>query len=189
MDIATSVAAPKPPSSLAERIAHGDTAAEAELVQQYSRPVFLICLTRTRDRETAKDLTQDVLFAVIRSLRKAQLREADKLTPFIQGTARNLINNFVRAKIRRAEDPLEDPDAFIFDYGAEFTRVEQRRTLNLALADLNDLDRQILELSAIEGMSAVEVSTELGISHDTVRARKSRALKKIGEKFRALSHF
>jgi RNA polymerase sigma-70 factor, ECF subfamily len=187
MEPATGALVPQPGVSLAERIANGDHAAETELVQQYSRPVFLICLTRTRDREMARDLTQDVLFAVIKSLRKSQLRESEKLAAFIQGTARNLINNFVRTKIRRAEDPLENPDAFYFDHGAEFSRVEHRSTLVKAMADLNDLDRQILELSAVDGMSAVEVAEELGISHDAVRTRKSRALKRIAEKFRQVS--
>jgi RNA polymerase sigma factor (sigma-70 family) len=97
-----------------------------------------------------------------------------------------LINNFIRTKIRRAEDPLENPDAFYFDDG-KFDLVENRSTLRRALADLNEVDRQILELMAVDGMSAVEVAGELGISHDTVRTRKSRALKKIAEKFRQAS--
>src|SRR5258705_12513314 len=83
---------------LARRILAGDRSAEDELVNTYRRGVFVIAVARTRDREAAHDLTQEILIAIIKALREGQLREATKLTAFIQGTARNLINNYLRVK-------------------------------------------------------------------------------------------
>src|SRR4051812_46283252 len=81
---------------LVERIRQGDSAAEGELAAIFRQRIFVAAVARVRDREIARDLTQETLMAVIKSLRAGQLREADKLPAFIQGTARNLINNFFR---------------------------------------------------------------------------------------------
>ena len=51
--------------ALAQRITQGDRAAEAELVRSYCDCVFAMALTRTHDREAARELMDDVLMAVI----------------------------------------------------------------------------------------------------------------------------
>jgi len=74
-------------------------------VHEFSRRVFVMGVVRTRDREAARELVQDVLMAVIGALRKGQLQDADKLAAFVHGTARNLINNQLRSQSQRP--PLE----------------------------------------------------------------------------------
>src|SRR5438270_6703690 len=85
-------------ATLAERVRLGDPGAEDELVHTYWRGVLLIANVRTRDRDLAHDLAQEVLIAVLKSLRKGQLRESDKLAAFVQGTARNIINNYLSSR-------------------------------------------------------------------------------------------
>ena len=46
--------------SLAERIRHGDTSAETELVREFTQRIFVMSLVRTHDREIARELVQDV---------------------------------------------------------------------------------------------------------------------------------
>ena len=90
---------------LAERIRQGDASAETELVHEFTRRIFVMGIVRTHDREAARDLVQDVLIAVIGSLRKGQLLDPDKLAAFVHGTARNLINN--RLRTERQQPQLE----------------------------------------------------------------------------------
>ena len=59
--------------NLAERIRAGDTPAETELVHRFGRRIFVMAVVRTHDRETANELVQDVLMAVIGALRRGQL--------------------------------------------------------------------------------------------------------------------
>jgi DNA-directed RNA polymerase specialized sigma24 family protein len=70
-------------ASLVSRIRDGDRAAEEELGNTYRRGVLLICHVRTRDREAARDLAQEIFIAVLRALRQEQLRDAEKLAAFI----------------------------------------------------------------------------------------------------------
>jgi RNA polymerase sigma factor (sigma-70 family) len=46
------------------------------------------------------------------------------------------------------------------------------------LMSLNAADREVLELALIEGLKPWEIARRLGLTSETVRARKSRAIKK-----------
>ncbi|HEY6944502.1 MAG TPA: sigma-70 family RNA polymerase sigma factor [Candidatus Acidoferrum sp.] len=173
--------------TLIERILSGDEAAEDELVKLYKRPVFAIAAARTGDRDAARDLTQEVLMAVLQAVRKGQVRESDKLAAFIQGTARNLINNYFRTRGRRAECSLEAVAERSADPVEEREAAERGRLLREELRSYSALDQQILLFSLVDGHSLAEVAKRLKMSHEAVRARKSRLVKKITKKFRGLS--
>lgn len=174
-------------SSLVTRIRTGDGSAEDELINTYRRGVFLIASARTRDREAARDVTQEVFIAVLKALRDGQLRESNKLAAFIQGTARNLINNYLRARARRAECDLDSVEVPTSDPVAELESAERQRLVRQELATFSIADQQILLLSLVDGHSLAEVAQRLNLSHDAVRARKSRMIKKITKKFGAVS--
>ncbi len=148
-------------------------------MEQFGRGVFVICLARTRDREAARDLTQDVLIALLKALRAGQLREAGKLPAFIHGIARNLVNDYLRTRARRAENELAAAGPLPVDPIRDMERAEQQGRLRRLTDALPSTDRSILRLALVEGFTLAEVATRLGMSHDAVRARKSRALKKI----------
>jgi RNA polymerase sigma factor (sigma-70 family) len=174
------------PDVLAGRILAGDRAAEDELVSAYRRGVFVIAVARTRDREAARDLTQEILIAILKALREGRLRESAKLAAFIQGTARNLINNYLRTKVRHAEVELNE-EACGPDPVGELESMERRRLVQRELESFSAIDRKILLLSLVDGHSLAEVAQKLNLSHDAVRARKSRAVRKITGKFAGLS--
>jgi RNA polymerase sigma-70 factor (ECF subfamily) len=173
-------------STLVARIRAGDSAAEGELVNAYRRGVFLMASARTRDREAARDLTQDVFIAVLKALRSGQLRESDKLEAFIQGTARNLINNYLRTQARRSESELDSIEIPGPDPVIELESAERERLVRHELASFKIADQQILLLSLVDGHSLAEVAQRLNMSHDAVRARKSRMIRKLIKKFGAV---
>jgi RNA polymerase sigma-70 factor (ECF subfamily) len=173
--------------TLAQRIRDGDRLAEEELVSTYRRGVFAIASARTRDREAAQDLTQEVLIAVFKALREDQLREPEKLAAFVHGTARNVINNYLRVRVRRAECELDPAAAYAPNLVEELESAERRRLMRLELESFSLADQQILLLSLVDGHTLVEVAQRLSMSHDAVRARKSRLLRKITKKFERMS--
>jgi RNA polymerase sigma factor (sigma-70 family) len=174
-------------AALVKRIASGDQAAEEELVRTYSGRVLAIAVARTRDREVARDLTQDVLLAVIKALRAKMLRDPDKLESFIQGTAKNLINNYFRTRVRRSETSLETAILNVWDGVLESEAAERSRFVQQELEQCNTLDQQILLFSVVDGHSLAEVAKRLGMSYDAVRARKSRLVRKMEKKLGGMS--
>ncbi len=175
-------------AALVARVRAGDSHAEEELVGLYRRRVLVIATARTHDPEAARDLTQEVLIAVLRALREGQVREPEKLPAFIQGTARNLINNYLRVRARRAESELDAAQIIGTDPHEELETRERRRVLQRELQALSALDQQILLLSLVDGHALDEVALRLRMSHEAVRARKSRAVKRLIKKFAAVSH-
>jgi RNA polymerase sigma factor (sigma-70 family) len=176
-----------PAALLVRRIRAGDRSAEEELVKQYRPGVLTIAAARTRDYEAARDLTQEIFIHVLKAVREGQLREPEKLSAFIQGIARNVINNFLRSRTRSVEcalDPAELPGKDMIE---ELESAERHRLLERELASVDVIDRQILLWSLVDGRSMVEIAGRLKMSHDVVRARKSRLIKKIARKFSSLS--
>jgi len=175
-------------ASLSGRIRRGDRSAEDELVTRYRRKVFLIAAARTRDREVAHDLAQDVLIAVLKALRDGQLEDFSKLNAFVQGTTRNIVSNYLRSQWRRSECNLQDAEHVArIDPTLEHEAADRRRLVQSVLKTFNPTDQQILLLSIIHGHTLSEVAGRLKLSHDVVRARKSRMLRKLTEKFSQMS--
>jgi len=55
------------------------------------------------------------------------------------------------------------------------------------LESFSSTDQQILLLALVDGHSLAEVAKRLNLSHDVVRARKSRMIRKIIKKFADMS--
>jgi RNA polymerase sigma factor (sigma-70 family) len=175
-------------AALAERIQAGDSSAEEELVRLYSRGLFAIAKARTGDVETARDLTQQALLETLKALRRGELREADKLGAFIQGIVRNLSSNFLRTRARRSEYPLDSVELNTKDPVEEHESTERRRLVQREIKSFSAVDQQILLWSLVDGRPLAEIAARLKMSHDAVRARKSRAIRKLKSRFAGVSH-
>lgn len=167
------------------RIQSGDASAENEFASAFKRQVFVVLLGRISDQETCRELTQDVLLAVLQAIRDGKIREPEKLPGFMHGVVRNIANNHLR---RKTEAPVWielDETALWVDAEEEAEMADRKRLLNEALMQLEPDDRRILALSIVEGRSAPEVAAALGLSPDAIRQRKSRALRRVGDVLRA----
>ena len=169
--------------ALVARIRAGDPLAEEEFVTAYRQPVLLIAAERTRVREAAKDLAQETLIAVLKALREGQLREVEKLAAFVYGTARNVINNYLRMKGKRRECDMDSVGEPSTDPVKELELTEKKRLIKRELESYSAVDQQILLLSLVDGHSLLEVARRLKMSHEAVRARRSRMLRKLTKKF------
>lgn len=174
-------------ASLGERIRSGDPAAEADFAGIYRDRIFSMMLARTGSRDSARDLTQEALLATLEALRDGHLRSAGSLGAFVHGTARNILNGFFRAQARRPREvplpdelPAEDPGNPVED-------AERLALVRRALDQLDPTDSAILRMTLVEGLGPGEIASRLKLRTDLVRARKSRAIKKLVKHVRELS--
>lgn len=174
-------------ASLAGRIRSGNRAAEEELVLRFRDRVLTMALVRTRDRETARDLTQETMLVVLSAIREDRLHDPSRLAGFICGTARNLISNWIRTR-KRQEDPLDgDPPSFDSNPEDDFENAERARLAKEAIDRLKPEERKILLFTLVDGLAPSEVAGRLGLTQQAVRQRKSRALKRAREELERLS--
>jgi RNA polymerase sigma factor (sigma-70 family) len=168
-------------ADLVSRLALGDTAAETALADYFAPRLRAMMLARTRDAELARDLAQDALLALLQALRQGQLRDSERLPAFAHGIARNIVNNYFRTRQREPQrQPLMDDMAVINPEQDRADEDEERLNLvRRGLADLSPSDREILRLTLADGLKPGEIADKLGLTAEVVRARKSRAQKRI----------
>jgi RNA polymerase sigma factor (sigma-70 family) len=167
--------------SLVDRIRQGDTLAEETIVVRFDRRIRSLAVNRTHDREVARDLAQETLIQVLSALRGGQLRDAEKLGAFIFGIARNVINSYLRSRGRQpAEEPIDDLQ--IASDEEDSGLADRMALVRRALQRLDATDRRIMSMTLLEGWKPGEIASTLGLSVDVVRARKSRALKKVTDR-------
>jgi RNA polymerase sigma-70 factor (ECF subfamily) len=167
--------------SLVDRVRQGDSVAEEVIVLRFDRRIRALAVNRTRDREVARDLAQETLIQVLSALRGGQLRDAEKLGAFIFGIARNVINNYLRSRGRQpVEEPIDDLQIAGDEEDSELA--DRMAMVRRALQRLDATDRRIMSMTLLEGWKPGEIAATLGLSVDVVRARKSRALKKVTDR-------
>ena len=174
-------------AALVARLKVGDPDAEHQLVLLFRRRVQVMLEIRIRDREAARDLTQETMLAAVSALRDARLREPDRLAAFVYGIARNVANNYVR---RRPGEPVAaqlENEMLVADAEQEMLDRAQRALASRALESLAKDDRDVLTLTLVDGLKPGEIATRLGLGVDVVRTRKSRALKRIIAEIERLS--
>jgi RNA polymerase sigma-70 factor, ECF subfamily len=172
---------------LAERIHTGDPTAEDEFARLFRDKVFVMLLARTHDPEAARDLTQDVLLAVLRALRDGRMHETDRLAAFVHGTARNLANNFLRARSQRPDSEAITPELQLTQSAHDLERRERISLVRRALERLDITDQKILLATLVEDLKPSEIARQIGLTPEVVRQRKSRAVKKVVELIRTWS--
>jgi RNA polymerase sigma-70 factor (ECF subfamily) len=175
----SSTPGPEEHAELVVRVARGDEAAEAAVAEHFGPRIRAMMMARVRDRELARDLAQDALMALLQALRQGQLRDHDRLPGFAHGIARNIVNNFFRTRQR---EPLSTPIDEELAIAAPAEDPDERERLALlrrGLAELSPSDREILQMTLAEGLKPGEIAEKLGLTAEVVRARKSRAQKRV----------
>ena len=164
---------------LIQRVGSGDRNAFEVLYRRFARPVFGLALRRLGDRGRAEDALQETFASVWRSA--ATYRpERGPGAPWLYAVARNAIVDRSRG---RTELPAEPPEEQALEPGppeqAEASWLTWR--VHLALADLPEHERTVLELAYWSGLSQSEVATFLNIPLGTVKTRTRSALARLAD--------
>ena len=166
--------------ALAARIQAQDVAAEEEFVGIFQRRIRGFALANSGDPALAEELSQDVLWAVIRSLRHGKVQQTAQLPAFVWGTALNLLADRLRTRSREKLQSLTD-EMEISRPAVEQEAFERQRAAHQAIGTLEPHERGVLLLSLVDGLKADDIAVRIGITSEAVRQRKSRALKKLSE--------
>lgn len=157
-------------ADLVRRIVAGDPAAEAELVQRFSRAVTFLLRRLAREEAMVEDLYQETFRLVIEKVRGGELREAERLPGFVSGMACNLFLGAVRRGGRRqkwqaepeAAEAAPDPAPGQL---AKLLAQERAAIVRRVLSELkNDRDREILSRYYIADQDKEEICRDLDLS-------------------------
>lgn len=169
--------------ALLEAARAGDRQALETLLERHQAKVYRFGLKMCRNPEDAKDILQDTLLAMARSVR--DFRGASSMSTWLYSIARS----FCIKKHRKARAAPEGDDALPSEAKAEAAGVSLVATdldevvagkqieaaLEKAISGLDPMYREVLVLRDVEGLTAPEVAEVLGLTVEAVKSRLHRA--------------
>ncbi len=158
----------------------GDRGALEALLLRYQAKVYRFGMKMCRDPEDAKDVLQDTLLTMARTVR--DFRGASSLSTWLYTIARS----FCIKKRRRAQSAAAATDRAHEAVLASAPHpgptpeqdIENRQleaVLAQAIASLAPMYREVLVLRDLEGLTAPQVAEVLGLTVDAVKSRLHRA--------------
>lgn len=151
----------------------------AALWDSHAQSIYGYCFRRTGDTAFAEDLTSMVFLEAWRRRNEATVVPGKDL-PWLYGVATNVLRNQRRSRrrydsaLRRLGRPRPEPD--FSDAAAERLDHEtQMRVILAHVAELSQLDQEVLALCVWQGLGASAAADALGIPEVTVRTRLHRA--------------
>ena len=170
-------------------VREGDTTAFRGLVEKYQGRVYSMVYGMVRNREDARDLTQEAFVKAYRNLQGFRL-EASFYT-WLYRIAMNLAIDHTRKRKRREVAGFDesvatkDADGGIdaVHHGDSPSKALERKQLLRRIMDgmqkLSDDQRQVILLREVEGLSYKEISEVMEIPEGTVMSRLFYARKKL----------
>jgi RNA polymerase sigma factor (sigma-70 family) len=155
-------------------IVAGDPAGLAAAYDSYAAPLHAYCRSLLAEPADAADAVQDTF--VIAAAKVGDLREPDRLRPWLYAVARNECHRRLRGRARFASlDEAGEVTDTQADSSREAGRGELRDLVSAALAGLNPGDREVIELNLRHEVEGQDLADALGVPLNQAHALASRA--------------
>ncbi len=176
-------------AEMIEAVKAGDATAYRGLVEKYQGRIYSVLYGIVRNREDARDLTQDAFVKAYRNL--ASFRADARFYTWLYRIAMNLGIDFTRRRKRSPVSGLEediaarDEDGGISELHSTDSpsKALERKQLYKAIMDaletLPEQQKQVILLRELEGLSYREIAEVLDIAEGTVMSRLFYARKKL----------
>ncbi|MFH1738313.1 MAG: RNA polymerase sigma factor [bacterium] len=171
--------------NLVQRMLEGDSASFHDILDLYSGDVLRLCCALLWDDEEAKDVLQEAMFRLVRSVKRGRFRESDgSIKGFLMITARNLCVDRLKKRVdlrSLEEDESSTPTALCETHTPDRAADENRLRLvfDHALGELTDAQRAVLVLRDLKGENHRDIAEALHISVDSAKALLYRARRKM----------
>ncbi|HEY1640468.1 MAG TPA: sigma-70 family RNA polymerase sigma factor [Streptosporangiaceae bacterium] len=166
-------------------IVAGDPAGLAAAYDSYAQPLHAYCRTLLAEPADAADAVQDTF--VIAAAKLEQLRDWDRLRPWLYAVARNECHRRLRSYARQAElDEAGEMTDATAEVGGPAERRELQALMLAAIGGLNPGDREVIELNLRHELDGADLADALGVPDNQAYALASRARSQLERSLGAL---
>jgi RNA polymerase sigma-70 factor (ECF subfamily) len=147
-----------------------------QIYQTYKQPVFNLAYQMLRDEHRANDVLQTVMLKMMGSIKS--LSDSKKLNGWMKRVAYNTVIDVIRAN-KKLQHVSDDS---VFDYSASdsLAAIESDSwDLEEYLKILNERERLVVWLYAVEGYSHAEIGEKMKLSEQNSRVIFSRAMRSL----------
>lgn len=164
----------------------GDARAYRSLVERHERRIYRFLLKHVVCADEAEDLAQETFLQAYRSLRSYDGNA--QFTTWLIGIGLNVArNHYNRSRAPAAdgnEDEMEHLVSRTGDPAEDARQKAMLRTLQRAVDELVEEQRECVTLIALEGLAYAEASQVLGVPVGTIKSRLSRARATLAERLK-----
>jgi RNA polymerase sigma-70 factor (ECF subfamily) len=150
------------------------------LVERYMRQAYDVAYGFVNDHDDAEDIAQEAFVRVHQSI--TSFRGESKFSTWLYRIVMNLSLSRVRQKQQKAQREVQMLDPIVQNLGKDSSAVYQidvQMHIERALHQLPTLQRAVVILRHIDGLSTKQVSGILHCSEGTVKTHLHRGLKKM----------
>lgn len=163
--------------AILQRIAEGDQSAVQECLKTYGGLVWSLAKRMLRNSEDAEDAVQEIFVDVWKNAGRYDPLQASETTFIAMIARRRLIDRIRFTQRRISADSLEDILVEPTDRGgADLQTIVEGREAFKAVSELRPEQRQVLQLSIIQGLSHQEIADVTGMPLGTVKTHARRGL-------------
>lgn len=168
--------------AILNRIASGDKTAVQECLNKYGGLVWSLARRMSASQEDAEDAVQEIFVDIWKNAERFDAAQSSETTFIAMIARRRLIDRLRFAKRRIAADSLED----IVNEPQNRADEEMQTSIEAkdaarALRHLRPEQRQVLQLSIVQGLSHQEISDATGIPLGTVKTHARRGILQVRE--------
>lgn len=148
----------------------------------YADAIFRHCLIRIRDRELARDITQDTFTRTWQYLSEGN--QVEHVRAFLYRVANNLIVDSTRKRRSTSLDALAEEDGFEVEDESIRAPIDTP-ALTEALKVLDEMDesyRTIITMRFVDELGPKEIAQALGLSENVVSVRLHRGIAQLRSK-------
>jgi RNA polymerase sigma-70 factor, ECF subfamily len=158
------------------RAQRGDSIAFDDLYERYAQGILRYLYLRTREAESAQDLTQEVFIRVLKNIKKFEYRGEKSFLGWLYTIAGNVLIGHVRRK-HGIQTPLDQNLDVVDPKGQEpvATALDRIYLLN-AMSQLTEDQQQVLTLKFFGDLTNQEIATVIGRTEGAVKALQHRAI-------------
>jgi len=158
---------------LLHAVARGDEAALARLYDAYRVILFGLLVRILNSREEAEDILQDVFIQVWRRAKDYDEKRGRPFTWLVTLARSRAIDRLrqLGARQRLATGAAQEQTETVSDALTDTIRVAQRETVQQALAELPEEQRNTLMLAYFEGLTQSEIAAKLKAPLGTIKTR------------------
>ncbi len=162
------------------RVKDGSHEAFRVLVERHMKEVYNIAYSFVNDHDDAEDVAQESFVRVFQSIHK--FRGDSLFSTWLYRIVANMSLNRLREhkgkRLRETPASLADGPSPVGD-GPDSSPQEIRAAVERAIHELPTMQRAVVILRHLDGLSTKQVSSILSCSHGTVKTQLHRALKKV----------
>lgn len=158
--------------------AQDDISVLGNIYDQYADRLYHYLLTLLRSETDAEDVLQGLFLKLIRMGNK--MKSIKNLTAYLFASARNEALRIINQKKESQEGKEELGKIMLVEAGPD-TTIEETESVNRALINLPQEQREVVVLKVYQGLSFKEISELLGIPLDTAASRYRYAIEKLRE--------